>query len=922
MAVASVFWFHRLPASQAREVPEVLSEQQKQAAQALLDELLDLPEAGRWPRLRSREIGDPAIRGEVESLLRAVEATDGFLSKPARPPTEAGDEEIAVGMRLGAWRITGRVGRGGMGDVYKAARAEGDFEQRAAIKLLQQEASAQLERFQAERQILARLEHPGIARLYDGGIAPDGRPYMVMEFIEGRPITEYCAQHRSTLQERLELFGHVCEAVAYAHRNLVVHRDLKPSNILVTGDGQMKLLDFGIAKLIDAHRASLTQATDTVMTPMCAAPEQLSGKPVTTATDVYALGLLLFELLTGTHPWAGGEALVMQALRAAMQRPVPPPSRVAEARPDAPVPARLIRGDLDAIVSKTLREEPTHRYATVEALKLDIEHALRGEPVAARGGAKLYVFGRALRRYRWTAIAVLIIFLSLAGGLSVAAWQANRAEIERDAARRDAAREEAVRYSLTRLFRSAIAEQGAQPATAKSMIDTSAQRVLREYRDQPQLTGQIVLTLADLYGALEDVEGAGALLDGFVAQAAANSDPATLADARQKLANIEQLRGHSERAGKLLDQAEAFWASAPRLYAEERLEGLNTRATQQRTLGDLKGAIATSRVAIAQRIALSGRSNRETAVLYNTLAITLAGANQLEEARSAYQEAVNIYRSVGLGDGLDAQVIVANIGTLDYRIGRLTESETLLKGALERERALAGDSAAVAAAMGYFGKLQTIRNRPAQAVQVLRQAAEMGSRYAGANSPVALQNRQFLGEAQLDSGDIAGAQVTLAAAHEAAVKQFGPSHPLSLRTQVALARVAAASGHDPEAERQLGQAVSGLRKMGPQAEALLAQALEVLGNVFMAQKQTGQAIGALKESVTLREKSTYPGWELAEARERLGEAYEAVGNARFSAVLLKEAAESLEVQLGADHPETVRAKASLAQLRASLPQPL
>ena len=900
----------------------MLSEQQKQAAQAILDELLDLPESSRWQRLHSREIGDSAIRAEVESLLRAMQAADGFLARPARPATQVIDDEIAVGMRLGAWQITGRLGRGGMGDVYKAARAEGDFEQRVAIKLLQPEASAQLERFQAERQILARLDHPGIARLYDGGIAPDGRPYMVMEFIEGQPITQYCTLHKSTLAERLELFRHVCEAVAYAHRNLVVHRDLKPSNILVTGDGQIKLLDFGIAKLIDAQRAGLTQATDTVMTPMCAAPEQLSGKPVTTATDVYALGLLLFELLTGTHPWAGAEALVMQALRAAMQRPVPPPSRVAETRPDAPVPARMIRGDLDAIVAKTLREEPTHRYATVEALKLDVEHALRGEPVAARGGAKLYVFGRALRRYRWTAIAVLIVFLSLAGGLSVAAWQANRAEIERDIARRDAAREEAVRYSLTRLFRSAIAERGAQPATAKSMIDTSAQRVLHEYRDRPQLTGQIVLTLADLYGALEDVEGEGALLDGFVAQAAPNSDPATLADAKQKLANIEVLRGHAERAGKLLDEAEAFWASAPRQYAEERLEGLNIRATQQRTQGDLKGAIATSRAAIAQRVALSGRNNRETAVLYNTLAITLSGANQLEEARRAYQEAVDIYRAVGLGDGLDAQVIVANIGTLDYRIGRLTESETLLKGALERERALAGDSAAVAAAMGYFGKLQTIRNRPLQAVQVLRQAAEMGTRYAGANSPVALQNRQFLGEAQLDSGDVAGAQATLAAAHDAALTQFGPAHPLSVRTQVALARVAAVSGHDAQAEQLLTQAVSTLRKLGPQAEALLAQALEVLGNVCLAQKQTSEALGAFKESVALREKAAYPGWELAEARERLGEAYEAAGNARFSAVLLKEAAESLEVQLGADHPETVRARTALARLRASSPQPL
>lgn len=894
----------------------MLTEQQKIAAQAVLDELLDLPEGSRWQHLRALQIDDPAVRAEVESLLRAMQAAENFLSNPARPAVDPPVEEITVGMRLGAWRITGRVGRGGMGDVYSASRAEGDFEQRVAIKLLQQEASAQLERFQAERQILARLDHPGIARLFDGGIAPDGRPYMVMEFIEGISITNYCAQHASTLQQRLELFRQVCDAVAYAHRNLVVHRDLKPSNILVTAGGQIKLLDFGIAKLIDAHQANLTLAAHVVLTPMCAAPEQLTGKPVTTATDVYALGLLLFELLTGTHPRLGSEGLVMQQLRSTMQRPIPAPSRIAAASNDAPVPERLIRGDLDAIVAKTLREEPTHRYATVEALKLDIEHVLHGEPVAAREGARLYVFGRMLRRYRWTAVGIGVIFLSLAGGLSIAAWQANRAAIERDIARRDAAREEAVRYSLTRLFRTAIAEQGAQPATAKSMIDTSAQRVLQEYRDQPQLTGQIVLTLADLYGALQDVEGAGALLDGFVAQPAANADPGTLADARQKLANIELLRGHPDRAGQLLSQSEAFWAIAPQQHAEERLEGLGIRSKVQRIQGDIKGAIATNREAIAQRVALSGRNDRETAVLYNSLAITLASANQLDDALEAYRQAVEIYRAVGLGDALDAQVILANIGTVDLRVGRLPEAETLLQSALQRERALAGDSAAVAASMGYFGKLQAIRNRPAQAVAILRQAAEIGERYAGPNSPVTLQNRLFLGEALLDSGDAAGAQMTLVATHDAALAHYGPLHPLTLRTEIALARILTASGHYAQAQAELTGTVAGLRKLGPAADIGLAQALEVLGGVYLAQKQPAPAVTALKESVSLREKPTFPAWELAEARERLGEAYEASGNSSFSSVLLKQAAESLEVQLGADHPETVRAKAALTHVRA------
>src|ERR1019366_7550947 len=258
-------------------------------------------------------------------------------------------------------------------------------------------------------------------------------------------------------------------------RNLIVHRDLKPSNILVTADGQGKLLDFGIAKPIDAQRAQLTTTAMAPLTPISAAPEQLTGQPITTATDVYGLGLLLFELLTGSHPWITANTPVLQALRTLLQRQAPIPSRTAAARAEAPVPVRLIRGDLDAIVAKALRLEPERRYTTVEELRFDVQRAVRGEPAAAAA-----------------------IFVSLAGGLGIAAWQAKRVAIERDIARRDAAREEAVRYSLTRLFRSAIADQSTQPTTAKTMIDNSAQRVLREYHDQPQLAGQIVLTLADL----------------------------------------------------------------------------------------------------------------------------------------------------------------------------------------------------------------------------------------------------------------------------------------------------------------------------------------------------------------------------------------------------------------------------------------
>jgi serine/threonine protein kinase/tetratricopeptide (TPR) repeat protein len=390
-----------------------LSPQQIAHLNALLDELLDLPEDQRIGVLQRRPIEDPEVAAAVKRWLDAVHASRDFLNTPPHARMEGRVPETAVGMRFGAWRLTRLIGRGGMGDVYEGIRADGEFEQRVAVKLLQGETAGASKRFQTERQILARLEHSGIARLYDGGVTEDSRLYMVMEYVEGRSITEFCVLHEATLEQRLGLFIQVCEAVSYAHRNHVIHRDLKPSNILVTSEGAVKLLDFGIAQFLDAQLARVTQAAAAPMTPICAAPEQLTGHETSIATDVYALGLLLFELLTGAHPWMNHNTPILQAMRTVLERPAPLASSAADAQESSPVPARRIRGDLDAIVGKTLRKEPGHRYATVEALKSDVIHFLRAEAVEARKHARLYIVGHSVRRYRWPLSAALAITLLL-----------------------------------------------------------------------------------------------------------------------------------------------------------------------------------------------------------------------------------------------------------------------------------------------------------------------------------------------------------------------------------------------------------------------------------------------------------------------------------------------------------------------------
>jgi non-specific serine/threonine protein kinase/serine/threonine-protein kinase len=889
------------------------NEEQPTRLDTELDRLLDLPPERREHALRDDYPNEPELRTELESLLRSAAAMGSFLSQPAQPPQAGAPEDAAIALRLGPWRLIRRIGSGGMGEVFEARRDDGTFEQRAAIKLLHVGSVGQHERFDAERRILARLEHPGISRLLDGGVADDGRPWMAMEFVEGAPISTHCVQARATLAERLHLFEQVCDAVAYAHRHLVVHRDLKPANILVDADGRVRLLDFGIAKLLDQNAAVLTQTASVLLTPAYSAPEQISGGPVTTAADVYALGLLLFELLAGCRPWPDTGSSLAHTLRAVLEKPVPTLSTAAAANRDAPLPAGDLRGDLDAVVAKALRKEPSQRYATVDALKLDVARVLADEPVAAREGARMYRLGRFMHRHRWSLAAIAALFISLAGGLAATAWQAHRAEVQRDIARRDLAREEALRYELTGMFRKVLAQNGEHPLDAKGMLDASARHLLRAYRERPKLAGPLVITLADLYDALEDAEGSAALLEGYLAQAGADADPASVANARQTLANLELLRGNVDRSGRLLDQAQAYWALTPNRYDEERLEGLGIRARLQRSRGDLEGAIATERETIRQRIAVSGRVHRETAVLYNSLAITLTAANRLDEALAAYSETSAIYQALGLGDGLDAQIILGNTGTLELRTAHLREAEPLLRNAFERERALAGDSAAVAAAMGYYGRLLAITNRSTKAVTTLQKAAALGAHYAGESSPLALHNQLFLGEAQLAAGDVAAARATLQSVRDAALKQYGPAHVLTLSAGLALARVALAEGHADAAHAPLLQIVAALRRLGPQAEANLTDALVALGETELTRGQPQEARPLLAEAVLLRGKNGPQSWDLAEARERLGEALAALGDGGARA-LLQQAAGTLETQLGANHPQTLRARRALQQL--------
>ena len=381
--------------------------------------------------------GDATLQSEINLLLaQDAQSIDDFAAQ-ARTQMQTDHDSRLVGQRIGAYKILREIGRGGIGAVYLAQRADGAYDKLIAIKLLKRgvDTDEVLRRFFAERQILARLDHPGIVRLIDAGTTDEGLPYLAMDYVEGVPITQFVHECELSVEERLKLFRAVCAAVTYAHQNLIVHRDLKPSNILVTTEGQVRLLDFGIAKLLDTEAPAVTITMFRVMTPEYASPEQVKGELVTTLSDVYSLGIILYELLTGVRPYRLSRSSAEELTKAICeQEPTRPSTAVAKGDGSSKfqVPSsKLLRGDLDNIVLKALRKEPTRRYPSVEQFSEDVRRYLEGLPVRARQDTVGYRTGKFVRRHKIGVAAAAMIVLILVGGIIATTLEWHEAKAER-----------------------------------------------------------------------------------------------------------------------------------------------------------------------------------------------------------------------------------------------------------------------------------------------------------------------------------------------------------------------------------------------------------------------------------------------------------------------------------------------------------
>jgi serine/threonine-protein kinase len=952
--------------------------------QRLLDELLELSPAQQAAQLGKLGAEDPTLRTDLERMLASIAAAGSFLEQPAlelapglldsmRTEVDAGGVDPMAGRRIGPYELLREIAAGGMGTVYLAARADDQYRKEVAIKLMAAGVdSAQVRRrFLAERQILASLEHPNIARLFDGGVTGDGAPYFVMEYVDGVPIDAYCDAHRLSVDQRLALFAGVCEAVQFAHQNLVVHRDLKPANILVTAGGTVKLLDFGIATLLEASAAEgaapITEAGHRFLTPEYASPEQMAGELVTTVSDVYQLGVLLFELLTGARPYRIGSRSPLEAERivreAVPARPSTAPLAAEMAERRGTSVARLRRrlsGDLDNIVLMALRKEAARRYASVRELQSDLQRHRDGHPVQARQGTRRYLARKFIGRHRVGAGAAALVALALLLGLVGTAWQAR--EASREAATADAVKD----FVLSLFTESDPGESRGRSVTARELLDRGAARIATELRAQPEVEAEMLGVLGSVYRSLGEFDAAAPLLERSLAlrlSLYAPDDP-RVAESLTGLGELEMYRSDHAAAEPLLrralaigqarlgDDHAAVLTTLTDLAELSRLQGdhasadsllaivlarrratlgpahpdlaatLNGRAVLARGQGDYAAAESMHREALAIRRARYGEEHPAVGESLYNLALVLHSQNRFAEAERLYRAALAVRRRV-LGPKHPGIASTLNgLASLLRMTGELSAAEPLFLESLAMQRELLGpDHRAIAATLDNLAQLYGDRGEEG-AIPLYMEALAMRRRIFGSSHPSVATGLNNLGTEMRDRERYAEAEPLFREALAIYRAKLGPEHPFVGLALINLAGVRTARADAPGAETLYREALQLQRGALPSGHADIAGSLVGLGAVLSVRGAHDEADSLLREALAIRDAALPAGhWKIGEAQSALGACLSARGRFAEAEPLLTAGYDALAAGRGASSTVARIARGHLSDHHVRLRSP-
>jgi tetratricopeptide (TPR) repeat protein/tRNA A-37 threonylcarbamoyl transferase component Bud32 len=836
----------------------------------LFDELVELPEPERARRLAELRAANADLAGRLERLLAADAAATGFLDRStldllgragaaAAAEAEAEVEQsLPAGTTVGAWRVVSLLGRGGMGEVYLAERIDPAFAQRVALKVIKRgmDSQAIVRRFVRERQILARLDHPNLAHLLDGGTGPDGRPFFALEWVDGEPITAWCRRRDLDLDGRLRLMQTVCLAVASAHHRLVVHRDLKPANILVTADGTVKLLDFGIAKLLADHEEglTLTQLGARALTPAYAAPEQILGDPISTATDVYALGVLLYELITGALPHRRDQR-ALQALASAVEHEtVERPSSVLRRPGDRARLARRVTGDLDLIVMTAVHRDPARRYPSAQALANDLGHFLAGRPIRARPDEVGYRVRKFVGRHRLPVAAVGAAIAALIAGLAFSLWQAQAASREALRADAEAKRAERVKSFLISIFRQSDPEAGeGGKLTARELLERGAASVDAELAGEPQVQSELLDAVAHIENNLGLLEQGLAHAQRALALRRASLPPADgrIGLSLEALGEVQRSRGGMDEARKSFEAAiplliGAYGADSTEVALARRELGSTVRQPEESHL-----AVALLRQAHAAFVRHLGEAHVDSAETLLELGLALEQDRQYAEAEAAYRRAaVLLEQRLGPRNLKTAEAQDALAGLLD-RMGRTAEARPLLERALATERAVLGPHAErVAESLFSYGILLGSEEEHAAADKAFSEALAI----FGPDRFDAGHCLRYLGLSAARQERYQEAAALLARAAETYRRTLGEDDVQRWRAVADLGWVHLRLGRMSEGRRELGTAVAGIERVGGADGFELVQPLEELGELQTSAGEAGAAVATLQRARALDQK--------------------------------------------------------------------
>lgn len=871
-----------------------LSPERWQQIDDLFVEVLDRPPDERTAYLRHVCGDDPALYHEVVALLDHAEAAEQTLGEsvtqyaaPLLAHLEADlranpGEHFPDNGHIGPYCLVREVGRGGMGAVYLAVRADGAFEQTVALKLVKRgmDTDEILRRFRHERQILASLQHPNIAQLHDGGVAPDGRPYLVMEYVEGTPLHRFCDAHTLPVDKRLRLFEAVCEAVHYAHQNLVVHRDLKPSNILVTEQGQVKLLDFGIAKLLSEDAVGLTQTGARLLTPQYASPEQMTGDAVTTATDVYALGVILYELLTGHRPFEHRQATASTPTAAGPERPstailhpterqhadgttetITPEAASAARATTPPGLQRRLRGDLDTIILKALRPEPERRYVSADAFLDDIKRHLAGLPVAARPASLGYRASKFIQRHRvGVAMAGLMVAL-LVGFVLVYTVRITQ---ERNMARQERDKAEEVAAFLEALFDASnpLAPNRLDTLQVRDFLHQGAEQARQELDDQPLLQAQMFTVIGRVYGRMGLDDEAVPFLEEALAirQNLLDPDHPDVAETQTELGDVLFDLGEYAQAESLFHASLRIRRAA---YGEHEAvaEALTNHAMALQALGDHDEAESLYRASLAMKRDLLGEQHPEIATTLSTLAWVLSEKSEFEEAEQLYRESLAMRRAVYADGHPRIAIGLNNLATLLRDQQRYDEAESLIREALDINR------------------------------------AALGPRHDHVVSNLNLLASILRGQQRYDDAESVFEEV-VALRRET----LGPNHPNLSITLDSYAALMKAKGDFARAEELEREAIAIARRVYGDVHYAIALTTGKLASILRESGKAEQALPLYRESVAVYEQvlpADHP--YAAVARANLGDCLTELARYQEAEVLLREGYQTLHDTQGADH---------------------